>query len=315
MVKNILVAGGAGYIGSICVKRLVEEGYGVFVVDNLSKGKKDLVDSKAELFVGDINNYDFLNDVFSKVKFDAVIHFAALKDAGESMFEPVKYSDNAISTINILKAMTQFGVKKIIFSSSAAVYGESEKDVISEEDECNPVNFYGFTKLEGERFMEWYRKLGKLDYVALRYFNVAGDGGLNYIDPNAKNIFPIIGEAVAGIRDKVSVFGDDYDTRDGTCIRDYIHVVDLVEAHLLALELEGSHKINLGTSNGYTVKELIDAFSKVSGIQVPYEVVGRRKGDPACLLASCTKAKELMGWEAKLGLDEMVRSTVDAYKK
>ena len=309
------MAGGAGYIGSICVKRLVEQGYGVSVVDNLSKGRKELVDSKAKLFVGDINDYDFLSDVFSKDKFTAVIHFAALKDAGESMFEPVKYSDNAIGTINILKAMTQFGVKKIIFSSSAAVYGESEKDVISEDDDCNPVNFYGFTKLEGERFMEWFRKLGKIEYVALRYFNVAGDGGLNYVDPNARNIFPIIGEVVAGIRDKVSVFGDDYDTRDGTCIRDYIHVIDLVEAHLLALDLEGSHKINLGTSTGYTVSELVAAFSKHSGKDVAYEIVGRRKGDPACLLASCTKAKELMGWEAKLGIDEMVRSTLLAYKK
>ncbi len=311
---KIIVIGGAGYIGSVCVKRLIEENHEVLVFDNLSKGRLKLVDKKAKFIRGDILDEDKLNEVFSNYKFDAVFHFAALKDAGESMKEPQKYSKNIIGTINLLNIMSKHKVSKIIFSSSAAVYGNSKEKLIDENHKTEPLNFYGFTKLESEKFLEWYSKLCGIEYISLRYFNVAGDGGLNYIDPNAKNIFPIIAEVVYGIREKLLVYGSDYETLDGTGIRDYIHVIDLVEGHIKALNIKGSQIINLGNSRGYSVLELIKSFEKNSQKKINYELVERREGDPAFLLASCQKAKKILNWEAKYDLDEMVLSTLKAYE-
>ena len=312
---KILVIGGAGYIGSVVCRDLVELNHEVVVFDNLSKGLEELVDSQAIFYYGDILNKEELEEVFLDYDFDAVMHFAALKDAGESMREPSKYLNNIKGTINILEVMDKFEVKKMVFSSSAAVYGDYSDRIISEDDEPNPMNFYGFTKLEIEKILEWYRKLKDFTYVSLRYFNVAGDGGLGYVDPEAKNIFPIIGEVISGKRQYLEVFGDDYDTRDGTCIRDYIHVVDLAEAHIKALEVIDSRIFNLGSGEGQSVMELINEFSRVSQKEIPYKIVEKREGDPKYLVASYKKAKEILGWEPKRGLKEMVESTLEVYNK
>lgn len=314
-MKKILVTGGAGYIGSIAVKKLIDQGYQVVVVDNLSKGKRELIDEKAEFLEGDILENDFLERIFSNFEIETVIHFASLKSSGQSMISPEIYSQNILGTINLLNLMCKYGVKKMIFSSSAAVYGEPQKEIIDEDHPTKPVNFYGFTKLEAERIIDWYAKLKGISYTSLRYFNVAGDGGLGYIDPEAENVFPILAEVLFGKRDNFQVFGDDYKTDDGTCVRDYIHVVDIVNAHIKALDLNGNYIINLGTSKGCSVLELIRQFESIAGKKIPFEVADRRKGDPAFLVASNQRAKNLLGWEPKLGLKEMIDSTLKSYSK
>lgn len=310
-MKTILVTGGAGYIGSVAVKALLDKGYSVVVVDNLSKGKKELVDSRAKLFELDL--VDDLDSVFSE-GIDSVIHFASYKAVEESMTDAVKYSDNILGTVNLLNAMVKFNVKKIIFSSTASVYGMPSVDVLTEETPVNPINYYGFTKLECEKFISWYSKVYSIDFVNLRYFNVAGDGGLNYVDPDAKNIFPIIMDVLFGRRDKLVITGDDFDTRDGTGVRDYIDVNDLVEAHILALDADFKGVINLGTSSGVSVKELVKYTEEVVGQKIPVEIGPRRDGDPATVIASNKKAKEILGWEPKVEIKEMIRTTYEAYK-
>ncbi len=311
---RILVTGGAGYIGSVVVKDLIEKGHEVTVIDNLEKGKKELVDKRATFINGDILYLSFLRRVFTN-GFDVVMHFAAYKDAGESMVEPEKYVDNIKGTINLLKCMVEFGVKKIIFSSSAAVYGIPQEKVIEESHPTNPINFYGFTKLESERIIKWFADLKGIRYVLLRYFNVAGDGGLDYVDPDARNIFPVIAEMLTGKRELLKIFGNDYETWDGTCVRDYIHVSDLSEAHILSLELESSEVINLGTGKGYSVLDLVREFEKVAGKKLNYVFSDRRAGDPPYLVASYDKARRLLGWAPRRGLREMVESTLKAYMK
>jgi len=311
---NILVTGGAGYIGSACVKELVNLGFNVFVVDNLSKGKRELIDCSAKFYEIDLTKRADLEKVFLENKIDAVIHFAAYKAVEESMENAVKYSDNIIGAINLLNCMVKFNTKRIIFSSTAAVYGMPKTEKVDENTETKPINFYGFTKLEIEKILEWYNKIHKIEYIALRYFNVAGDANLNYVDPNAKNIFPIIMEVLTGKREKLLVFGDDYETKDGTCIRDYIDINDLVDAHILALNSKYCGIINLGSGNGYSVKELIRIFEEVSGKTIPFEIAGRRAGDSACLIASNFKAKEILCWFPKRTLKQMVESTYLAYK-
>ena len=224
---KILVTGGAGYIGSVAVKTLIEKGHEVSVVDNLSKGKKELVSEKAKFFQKDLT--DNLDEVFNE-PYDAVIHFAAYKAVEESMNDAVKYSDNISGTINLLNYMVKNKVKKMIFSSTAAVYGDFDEP-LTEDCETNPVNFYGFSKLKCEEIIGWYNKIHGIEYTNLRYFNVAGDV-LGYVDPDAKNVFPIIMEVINGKRDRFCIFGDDYNTPDGTCLRDYIHIQDLVDAHV-----------------------------------------------------------------------------------
>ena len=313
--SKVLVVGGAGYIGSVVVKKLCDNNLEAVVLDNLSRGRENLVDKRAKFVKGDILDSDFLDSHFSQNKYDVVMHFAAAKDAGESMVNLQPYTNNIIGTSNLLKVMDKYGVKKIIFSSSAAVYGEPQSEIIDENHPTDPINYYGFSKLECERIFKWYKSQRDIDYVSLRYFNVAGDGGLDYIDPNAKNIFPIIAEVISGKRDKLEVFGNDYRTRDGSCIRDYIHVDDLAQAHIDALNVNGSEIINLGTSNGVSVLELIREFELVSGKNVNYSIGPRREGDSAILLASSKKAKDLLGWEAKKGLEDMVLSTWKVYDR
>ena len=312
---KILVTGGAGYAGSATVKKLIETGYDVVVLDNLSKGKKELVDKNAKLLVGDLNNKEFVNKVFKKENLDAVMHFAAYKAANESMEWPVKYSDNITGCVNLMNAIVENNVRKIIFSSSAAVYGEPEYSPVDEKHPTDPQNFYGYTKLVGENLVKWYSDLKGIVGISLRYFNVAGDAGHNYVDPDAQNVFPIIMEVITGDRDKFTIFGSDYDTPDGTCIRDYIGINDLVDAHIKALDLNKTEVINLGTSMGVSVMELVKAFEKEHGEDIKYQIGDRREGDVARVTASFDKAKKLLGWEPKENLSDMIRSTIKAYQK
>lgn len=310
---KILVTGGAGYIGSAFVKLAVQDNE-VIVLDNLSKGKIELVDKKAKFYHADLTNKLALEKIFSENKIDAVVHFAAYKAVGESMKDAVKYSGNIAGTMNLLNAMVKFNVNKIVFSSSAAVYGLPKEDVANEETKLEPINFYGFTKLECERIIEWYNQVHKINFICLRYFNVAGDAGLKYQDPEAENVFPIIMETISGKRKEFTIFGEDYNTSDGTCVRDYIHINDLVQAHLLAIKSNYNGPINLGTGNGFSVKSLVEEFIKITGKKFPYKFGPRRAGDPACLVASNKKAKEILGWQPKFTIQEMIKSTFDAYK-
>jgi UDP-glucose 4-epimerase len=315
---KILVTGGAGYIGSATVKRLCDLGHMVSVFDNLEKGIRALVDDRAhfcEVSTLDVKAFStaLMNDIRDSGKVDAIIHFAARKDAGESMIRPELYTENITGLANVLECAHGAGIKKIIFSSSAAVYGDTLEGLIDETAPCAPTNYYGYTKLAGEHMLSWYSKLGYIEYVALRYFNVAGDAGLRYVDPNAKNIFNSIGDVIIGKRDVFSVYGNDYNTPDGTGVRDYVHVSDLVEGHIRALDVEGSHVINLGTSTGYSVHEILAEFEKVTGKEIPTNIIARRSGDVAKLIASNGMAREVLGWEAKHTLRDMVESTVRAY--
>ena len=312
MKKTILVTGGAGYIGSAAVKALISKGYNIIVVDNLTKGKIELVDKNATFYNVDLTDKKKLSTVFNQ-KIDFVMHFASYKAVGESMINPGKYSDNITGTINLLDMMIKHNIKKIIYSSTAAVYGMPKINPIEENHSTNTINYYGYTKLTSEKIIDWYSKIHDLNYVSLRYFNIAGDFGLNYIDPEAENIFPIIMEVIFGKRDKLTIFGDDYDTRDGTCIRDYIDIHDLIDAHILALNINENQIINLGTSNGTSVKELVDAIIKVTGKDFPYEIGKKREGDPGTLIASNEKAKEILNWEPKKDIKDMIKSTFDAY--
>lgn len=314
-MKNILVTGGAGYIGSITVKKLLDDGYKVTVIDNLYKGRKDLVDRRAIFYKLDILDLPSLEKKLKDKKFDTIIHFAALKDAGESMVNPSLYQDNIKGIMNLIKIASKLKVKQFIFSSSAAVYGEPQSKLINESHVCNPTNFYGYTKLAGEHLLEWNKRINKIDYIALRYFNVAGDGGLNYIDPKARNIFNVIGEVLSKRKKILEIFGDDYDTLDGTGVRDYIHVSDLADAHIKALKVKGSHIINLGSEKGYSVLEIVKEFEKVSGLNIPRKVIKRREGDVSTVIATSKKAKQILNWVPKLGLKEMVESTWIAYNK
>jgi len=310
---RILVTGGAGYIGSSCIKALCDKRHIVCVVDNLSKGILDNVDPRAEFFKLDITEAKKLDDLFSNKKFDAIIHFAAYKAVGESMENPIKYSDNIKGTLNILDSMVRHNVKKIVFSSSAAVYDDNNS-IVTEKSPLNPKSYYGYTKKAGEELIEWYSKTHGITGISLRYFNVAGDYGLGYIDPEPENVLPIMMEVLTGKRDEFIIYGDDYDTRDGTCIRDYIHIIDLVDAHVLALNLNETMILNLGTGNGTSVLELVQSALKIDS-SFKYKIGPRRKGDPGVLVADNSKAKKIMGWSPKHDIDEMLKSTLKAYTK
>jgi UDP-glucose 4-epimerase len=312
---KLIVTGGAGYIGSVCVKKLLDAGHEVIVIDNLSKGKKELISKGATFYQADLIDDTKIDIIFKQNKIDAVIHFAGYKAVGESMTNGIKYSDNITGTINLLNTMINNNVKKIIYSSSAAVYGIPDKKIIDEETPTIPVNWYGYTKLSAEQIIEWYHKIYGINFVSLRYFNVAGDGGLLYVDPEAQNVLPIIMEAVFGKRDSFTIFGNDYHTPDGTCIRDYIDINDLIDAHILSLNINESHIINLGTGKGYSVKELFDAVIRIVRRDISFEYGKRREGDPAVVVATNEKAKRILGWEPKVHLNEMILSTYESYKK
>lgn len=322
--KNILVTGGAGYIGSVAVKDLVEQGHLVVVIDNLSRGDSllDYIQSIAKFYKADIaKEKDRLREVFAKHNFDAVMHFAAYKSVEESMENPEKYKDNVIGTENLLDLMRKYGVKKLIFSSSAAVYKPpviTSQTIISttkESDPLCPLNIYGDTKFECEQIIQDFCPKYGIIYVNLRYFNVAGDGGLNYVDQRPENVFSIIMETLIGKRNEFVIFGKDYPTKDGTCIRDYIHVNDLVRAHILALDCQENGPINLGTSKGYSVLELVTLTEKVTGKKLNYRFGPGRKGDPIALVASYEKAKKILDWQPEKDIREMINSAFKVYNK
>ena len=328
---NVLVIGGAGYIGSHVTKEFLDRGNRVTVYDNLSTGLEENLFPEAGFLFGDILDYpnlvkaikDPVNNPVHK-PFDAVIHLAALKAAGESMQKPERYSLNNISgTINILNAAAEAGVKNIVFSSSAAVYGEPEYLPVDEKHPLKPENFYGFTKLEIERLLAWYEKLKGIRYVSLRYFNAAGydiNGRIKGLERNPANLLPAIMETACNIRKEIQIFGNNYDTQDGTCIRDYVHVNDLATAHAAALDYivknEKSLIVNLGSETGHSVTEVIDTARKVTGKPVSSVIAARRPGDPAKLTASCALARELLGWKARYSdLETLVRTSWEVYKQ
>jgi UDP-glucose 4-epimerase len=320
---NILIIGGAGYIGSHVTRELLDQGHRCTVYDNLSSGLRENLFPEAEFIHGDIHDYPGLIQAMEGRTFDALIHLAASKAAGESMLNPEKYSRNNISgTINMLNAASAAGIKNIIFSSSAAVYGEPAYLPIDEKHPTEPENYYGFTKLEIERFLGWYEKLRGMRYACLRYFNAAGydvKGRIKGLEQNPANLLPVIMEAACGMRKELQIFGNDYDTPDGTCIRDYIHVSDLAVGHATALDYISkkgkSLIVNLGSETGSSVNEVVETARRVTGKPIPAKIVERRPGDPAKLTASAALALELLGWKARYSdMETLIKTSWEAYR-
>jgi UDP-glucose 4-epimerase len=321
---NILVIGGAGYIGSHVTREFLDPGNHCAVYDNLSSGLRENLFPESEFIYGDIHDYPALLDAMKSCTFDALVHLAASKAAGESMLNPQKYSRNNIAgTINILNAACAAGIKNILFSSSAAVYGEPQYLPIDEKHPTDPQNYYGFTKLEIERILHWYEKLKGIRYASLRYFNAAGydvKGRIKGLEQNPANLIPVIMETACGKRKELQIFGDDYDTPDGTCIRDYIHVNDLAKAHCMALDYivknNKSLVVNLGSETGASVKEVLETARKVTRKPIPHKIASRRPGDPAKLTSSHSLAKELLGWKANYSdMETLIKTSWEAYVK
>lgn len=314
---TILVLGGAGYIGSHTVYELIDAGEDVVIVDNLQTGHKGALHPKARFYKGDIRDEKFLDDLFNKEKINSVIHFAANSLVGESMIDPLKYYDNNLyGTMILLKSMVKNGIEKIVFSSTAATYGEPEKTPIFEKDRTEPTNTYGETKLSMEKMFKWVSKAHGLRYVSLRYFNACGahvSGKIGEDHSPETHLIPLILQVPNGKREHIGIFGDDYKTPDGTCIRDYIHVTDLAQAHILAVKYlnkgNESDIFNLGNGVGFSVKEVIETARKVTGHPIPAKISKRRAGDPAILIASSDKAKSILGWNpSHNSLDEIIET-------
>jgi len=322
-MMNVLVCGGAGYIGSHTVYELIERGHSVVVVDSLIKGHKAAVHNDAKFYLGDIRDEDFMDQVFKENNIDAVIDFAAFSLVGESVNEPFKYYENNVyGTLKLLEAMERAGVKKIVFSSTAATYGEPENDIIVESDKTIPTNPYGETKLTVEKMLKWADNAYGIKFVALRYFNAAGahiSGKIGEDHSPETHLIPIILQTALGQREKMFIFGDDYDTPDGTCVRDYIHVTDLADAHIKALEklfkTNESGIYNLGNGKGFSVKEVIEKAKKVTGKDFKVEIEARRNGDPSTLIASSEKAIKELGWKPKFNtLDKIIETAWNWHK-
>lgn len=313
----VLVCGGAGYIGSHVVKALLDQGEKVVVIDNLITGHVDAVDERAELLLGDLRDEEFLNHAFEKHSIDGVIDFAAFSLVGESVEEPLKYFENNFyGTLCLLKAMKKYKVNHIVFSSTAATYGEPENIPILETDTTFPTNPYGESKLCVEKMLKWCDKAYGIKYTALRYFNVAGahaSGEIGEAHTTETHLIPIVLQVALGQRAKIGIYGDDYPTQDGTCIRDYIHVMDLADAHILALNRlrkgGDSTVFNLGNGEGFSVKEVIEVCRKVTGYTIPAETSPRRAGDPAKLVASSEKAMHELKWTPKYNSLEKIIET------
>ncbi len=319
---NILVTGGAGYIGSHTVKMLEEEGFNVVVYDNLSNGHKEAV-LNSKLVGGDILDSEKLSQLLKEVNFDACIHFAAFIEVGESVKDPLKFFKNNVSgTLNLLTDLKKHGVKNFVFSSTAAVYGNPEETPIKEHFELNPINPYGNTKFTVEEVLKDMSAVGDINYVALRYFNASGadESGLIGESHNPEtHLIPLVLKTAKGERESIKIFGTDYPTKDGTCIRDYIHVNDLAKAHILALNylIDGgeSDVFNCGYGVGYSVKEIIDTAKKVSGINFNVEEASRREGDPAVLVADNEKIKRVLGWKPEYNDIEYIIKTAWNWEK
>lgn len=321
---KVLVLGGAGYIGSHAVDQLIEEGFDVVVVDNLETGHKEAIHQKAKFYEGDCRNIAFMENVFKNEKVHAVMHFCAYSLVGESMKKPLKYFNNNMYGMQVLlETMKKYSIDKLIFSSTAAVYGEVEQVPIKEETMLQPTNPYGESKLVMEKMVKWANKAYGLKYIALRYFNVAGAkaGATIGEDHNPEtHLIPIILEVALGKRKEIAIYGNNYPTKDGTCIRDYLHVSDLVDAHIKALKYlnEGgeSQSINLGSSKGYSVLEIIEAARKVTGHNIPCKVEQRRAGDPSILIASTEKAVEKLNFKPKYtDIEEIIKTAWAFHKK
>lgn len=320
----IVVCGGAGYIGSHAVLALLDRQEDVIVIDNLQTGHKEAVPANARFYQGDLRDKDFLREVFSKEDIEAVMHFAADSLVGESMEDPLKYFDNNIGgAISLLQVMKEYGINKIVFSSTAATFGEPESLPISETNNQSPTNPYGESKLAIEKILHWYANAHDLSYKIFRYFNVSGADPLGRAGEDHRpetHLIPIILEVALGKREKIKIFGDNYPTADGTCIRDYVHVNDLIQAHILALDdLRNNGKsdsYNLGNGNGFSVKEVIEVCREVTGKEIPAEIAPARLGDPAVLIASSDKAKSLLGWQPKYNdLNKIVEDSWNWIKK
>jgi UDP-glucose 4-epimerase len=312
----ILVTGGAGYIGSHAVAELLAKGEEVVIVDNMQQGHHDAL-LGGKLYVGDLRDGEFLDTVFQENSIDAIIHFAANSLVGESMQNPAKYyHNNVYGTLCLLEKMNQYGVKKIVFSSTAATYGEPENVPILESDRTLPTNTYGETKLAMEKMMKWFDTAHGIKYVSLRYFNAAGahaSGKIGEDHSPETHLIPIILQVALGQRQHISIYGDDYATPDGTCIRDYIHVSDLADAHVLAVEKlrqgADSNIYNLGNGKGFSVKEVIDIARQVTGHAIPAVIEARRAGDPATLVANSDRAREELGWKpTRDSLEDIIES-------
>ena len=320
---KILVIGGAGYIGSHVVKALMKCGHEITVFDNLSTGLQQNLFKQNKFVYGNILEKDELDFAFSD-GFDACIILAAFKSVNESIINPEKYLENNIlGTLNILNFACKHNCKNIIFSSSASIFGNPEYLPIDENHPKNPINFYGFTKLAIEDYLEWYSKTKGINYSALRYFNAAGydvDGEIFGLEQNPANLIPVVMETACGIRKEMSVFGDDYDTPDGTCIRDYVHVTDLADAHVKALEYISKNnknlKLNLGSEVGTSVKEVIDIARKITGKPIYAKIEKRRPGDTAVLYTTSKRALEILGWKAQYSdMETIIKTTLNAYLK
>lgn len=306
--KTVMVAGGAGYIGSHMVYDLIQKGYDVVVVDNLSTGHKAAIDKKSRFYEGDTRDRNFMRSVFKQEpNVDTVIHMDAFSIVPESVEDPLKYFDNnLIGVIALLEVMKEFGVKKIVFSSTAATYGNPERTPIEEDDRKEPINPYGESKLMMEKIMHWVDQAYGIKFVALRYFNACGaqpDGLIGEDHTHETHLIPNIMKVALGQSKMFHIFGDDYNTPDGTNVRDYVHILDLADAHILAMKyLDAGNKsdaFNLGSSTGFSVKQILEETRKVTGKEIPADVAPRRAGDPDILVADSTKARKVLGWKPK----------------
>ena len=316
---KILVTGGAGYIGSHVVLSLCDNGEDVVVLDDLSSGTQNAIDDRAKFILGSTLNKKDTDTALDGV--DVVIHLAAFKAAGESMLYPAKYSqNNIVGTINLINSMIDQDVNNFIFSSTAAVYGYPEYLPLDENHPLNPINYYGFTKLEIERILDWYNNLTGLKYAALRYFNAAGydkEGRINHLEKNPQNLIPIVMEVASGFREKLEVFGNDYDTKDGTGVRDYIHVTDLAKAHIKAIDYLKDHDsltINLATGDSHSVIDVIKMAKRITNKEILYDFAARRDGDPAQLFSSSSMASDLLDWQPECSdIESIVKDTWQVY--
>lgn len=314
---TILVLGGAGYIGSHAVDQFITEGFDVAVVDNLLTGHRKAVHPAARFYEGDIRNKAFMQSVFKKESIEGVIHFAASSLVGESMERPLLYFDNNVyGTLVTLEVMHEYGVKRIVFSSTAATYGEPTETPITENMPASPKNPYGESKRMMENMMRWCDEAYGIRYVALRYFNVAGaklDHSIGEDHTPETHLVPLLLQTALGQRESFTIFGEDYPTKDGTCVRDYVHVVDLIQAHLKAYDYlvnDGkSDAFNLGSNEGFSVKEMLTAARQITGKEIPVKVGPRRAGDPAVLVASPQKAKTILGWTPEYTTIETIFSS------
>lgn len=319
---KILVTGGAGYIGSHVVYELVDQGNDVTILDDMSLGLEENIDPRSTFVNGSTHSDSDLDSVMA-MNFDGVIHLAAWKAAGESMINPAKYAhNNLIGTINLLNACDRYGIKYFVFSSTASVYGNPQYIPMDENHPVSPINYYGETKLQIERNLKWFSDLKGIRISILRYFNAAGydvKGRVKGKEQNPQNLIPIVMEVASGLRSSMNVFGNDYDTSDGTGVRDYIHVNDLATAHVRSMEMlhakQNNILVNLATGEGHSVMDVIHKTCEISQKEIPFEITGRRAGDPATVIAASKKAQEVLDWSPEHSdLDSLIRSTWEVYK-